>query len=212
MLPTRAGEAQTPERVRGRSSASDFERLIVPGLTHWNHPGFFGYFAISASPPGVLAELLSAALNQQGMLWRTSPAATELEEATLDWLRQMIGCRDVRGRHPRHGVGRHDARPGGRAGGGRSLRPLARTRRAQDVPRLRVYASEQAHSSVDKSLVAIGLGLESLRKIRVDDAFRLRSGRAEARASRRIVPPGFCRWPWWPPSARRPRRASIPCR
>src|SRR5688500_8556671 len=69
----------------------DFERILVPALTHWNHPGFFGYFAITASAPGVLAEFLSAALNQQAMLWRTSPAATELEEVSLRWLRDLMG-------------------------------------------------------------------------------------------------------------------------
>src|SRR5262245_825823 len=70
---------------------ADFERVIVPGLTHWNQPGFLAYFATTGSPPGVLAEFLSAALNQQAMLWRTSPAATELESVTLGWLRRLIG-------------------------------------------------------------------------------------------------------------------------
>src|SRR5438477_8637691 len=70
---------------------ADFERVLVPGLTHWNHPGFFAYFAITGSAPGVLADFLSAALNQQAMLWRTSPAATELEAVVLSWLRQLIG-------------------------------------------------------------------------------------------------------------------------
>src|SRR3954447_18345876 len=70
---------------------ADFERVLVPGLTHWNHPGFFAYFAITASAPGILAEFLAAALNQQAMLWRTSPASTELETVSLDWLRQLIG-------------------------------------------------------------------------------------------------------------------------
>jgi aromatic-L-amino-acid decarboxylase len=65
----------------------DFERVILPGITHWNHPGFFAYFAISASAPGILAELLTAALNVNAMLWKTSPSATELELRTLDWLR-----------------------------------------------------------------------------------------------------------------------------
>ena len=68
---------------------ADFERVLVPGLTHWNHPGFLAYFAITGSAPGVLAEFLSAALNQQAMLWRTSPAATELEAVALGWLRQL---------------------------------------------------------------------------------------------------------------------------
>src|SRR5919109_1154879 len=70
---------------------NDFERVVLPGITHWNHPGFFAYFAITGSAPGVLGEFLSAALNVQAMLWRTSPAATELEEVSLAWLRQLIG-------------------------------------------------------------------------------------------------------------------------
>src|SRR6185436_12934993 len=74
---------------------ADFERVLVPGLTHWNHPGFLAYFPITGSAPGVLAEFLSAALNQQAMLWRTSPAATELETVTLGWLRRLIGLPDA---------------------------------------------------------------------------------------------------------------------
>ncbi len=68
----------------------DVERALLPGVTHWNHPGFFAYFAISASGPGILADLLAAALNQQAMLWRTSPAATELEQVSLAWLRRLL--------------------------------------------------------------------------------------------------------------------------
>src|SRR5919204_4918044 len=90
-LPPTAPEQGEPfERI-----LEDFERIIVPGLTHWNHPGFLAYFAITASAPGVLAEFLSAALNQQAMLWRTSPAATELEEVALGWLRRLIGLPDA---------------------------------------------------------------------------------------------------------------------
>ena len=88
--------ARAPERGESFDAIfSDFERVILPGVTHWNHPGFFAYFAITGSAPGVLAEFLSAALNQQAMLWRTSPAATELEEVTLGWLRQLIGLPDA---------------------------------------------------------------------------------------------------------------------
>ena len=72
---------------------ADFERVIVPGLTHWNHPGFFAYFAITASGPGILAEFLSAALNQQAMLWRTSPAATELEAVRSAGCARSSACR-----------------------------------------------------------------------------------------------------------------------
>jgi len=86
-----AGALPTHAPERGESFDdifADFERVIVPGLTHWNHPGFFAYFDTSASGPGILAEMLSAGLNQQAMLWRTSPAATELEEVSLGWLRR----------------------------------------------------------------------------------------------------------------------------
>jgi aromatic-L-amino-acid decarboxylase len=84
--------ARAPERGESFDDIfGDFERVIVPGLTHWNHPGFFAYFDTSASGPGILAEMLSAGLNQQAMLWRTSPAATELEEVALGWLRHLMG-------------------------------------------------------------------------------------------------------------------------
>ena len=69
----------------------DLDEILLPGITHWNHPRFFAYFAISGSEPGILAEFLTAALNVNAMLWRTSPAATELEEVALDWLRQLLG-------------------------------------------------------------------------------------------------------------------------
>src|SRR3954469_19553815 len=69
----------------------DFETTIAPGLTHWNHPAFFGYFATSSSVPGIIGELLAAAVDVKAMLWKTSPAATELEEVVTDWLRQMLG-------------------------------------------------------------------------------------------------------------------------
>src|SRR5262245_27530802 len=90
-LPDRAPEEPEPfEAVM-----SDFERILVPGLTQWNHPGFLAYFPITGSAPGALAEFLAAALNQQAMLWRTSPAATELEAVTLGWLRRLIGLPDA---------------------------------------------------------------------------------------------------------------------
>jgi aromatic-L-amino-acid decarboxylase len=151
---------------------ADFERVIVPGITHWNHPGFFAYFAISGSGPGILGELLAAALNVNAMLWRTSPSATELEEVTLEWLRQLLGlpagfdgvitdtasistlCALAAARE----AGFPEGRAQGLSGG----------------PHLRAYCSEQAHSSVDKACLVLGLGLAGLRKIPVDDAFRMR--------------------------------------
>jgi aromatic-L-amino-acid decarboxylase len=168
--------ARAPERGEDfESILGDFERIIMPGITHWNHPGFFAYFAITGSSPGVLAEFLSAALNAQGMLWRTSPAVTELEEVTLAWLRQLLGLPasfegviyDTASTSSMHALAtaRHvavpDVRQRGLAG-----RP--------DVPPLRVYCSDQAHSSIDKAVMALGLGHAALRKIPADEAFRMR--------------------------------------
>lgn len=155
----------------------DVDRLILPGITHWNHPGFLAYFANTGSPPGVIAELLTAALNVNGMLWRTSPSATELEEVSLDWLRQMLGLAD----HWR-GVITDTASMS-------SLLALAAARDAA-VPDLRqrglagrpdlaplvVYASDQAHSSIDKACLMLGLGLDNLRKVPVDRDFRMVPG------------------------------------
>ncbi len=171
-LPTSAPEHGEPFE----QMLDDFERILLPGITHWNHPGFFAYFAITGSAPGVLAEFLSAALNQQAMLWRTSPAATELETVTLGWLRVMMGLPsdfdgviyDTASVSTLHALAaaREASVPGVRAHGLASRR---------DVPPLRVYCSEQTHSSIDKSVILLGLGQEALRKIPVDDQFRLRA-------------------------------------
>jgi aromatic-L-amino-acid decarboxylase len=155
---------------------ADFERVLVPALTHWNHPGFFGYFAITASAPGVLAEFLSAALNQQAMLWRTSPAATELEEVALGWLRDLMGLPetfegviyDTASIATLHALAaaRETAVPG--------VRELGLAGRS-GLGALRVYCSEQAHSSVDKAMIMLGLGHASLRHIAADAEFRMRA-------------------------------------
>lgn len=154
---------------------SDFETLLIPGITHWNHPGFFAYFAISGSAPGVLAEFLTAALNVQAMLWRTSPAATELEEVALGWLRQLLGLPDsfdgviydtasIASLHAlaaAREVAIPDVRTKGLAG-------------RSGLPRISVYVSEQAHSSIDKAAITLGFGQDALRRIPVDKQFRMR--------------------------------------
>lgn len=152
----------------------DFEKILLPGITHWNHPAFFAYFGITGSAPGILGELLASALNVNAMLWRTSPAATELEDVTLDWLRQMTGlpanfqgcimdtasvATMVAIAAARERLGLH-IREQGMAG-----RP--------DLPRLRVYTSEQAHSSVEKGAITLGIGQEGVCKIATDSAFRM---------------------------------------
>jgi aromatic-L-amino-acid decarboxylase len=150
----------------------DVERLIVPGLTHWNHPGFFAYFSISASAPGILGELLAAAFNVNAMLWKTSPVATELEAVTLDWLRQMLGLPPGL-----FGVIQDTASVStlvALAAAREAVPGLeARRRGLVGQARLRMYASEQAHSSVEKAGLVLGIGQEGLRKIPVDGAFRM---------------------------------------
>jgi aromatic-L-amino-acid decarboxylase len=154
---------------------ADVERVLVPGLTHWNHPGFFAYFASTGSAPGVLAEFLAAALNQQAMLWSTSPAATELEAVALGWLRQLIGLPpefegviyDTASTSTMH------AMLAAREAAIRDVRVRGLAGRS-DVPHVRVYCSEQTHSSIDKSLMAVGLGQESLKKIAVDVEYRMK--------------------------------------
>lgn len=156
----------------------DFEEIIVPGITHWNHPSFFAYFAISGSGPGILAELLSAALNVNAMLWKTSPAATELEEISLDWLRQMLGLppeffgiiydtASIASLHAiaaaREALADLKVREEGLAG--RAV-----------VPRLRLYTSEHAHSSIEKAAIVLGIGQSGVRKIAVDSEFRMDPG------------------------------------
>jgi len=166
--------AQAPEQGEPFEQVfADFERILVPALTHWNHPGFLAYFASSASPPGVLGEMLAGALNQQAMLWKTSPAATELEETALGWLRQLVGLPeafegviyDTASVSTLHALAaaREYVVPGVRAHG------LA----AAGMP-LRIYASEHAHSSVDKAVTTLGFGLDALRKIPADAEFRMR--------------------------------------
>ncbi len=163
---------QEPEAMA--AILEDFDRVIMPGITHWNHPSFFAYFSISSSGPGILGELLTAALDVNGMLWKTSPSATELEESTLDWLRQMIGLpAEFRG------VITDTASMS-------SLIAIAAAREALDLeirekglagrpelPRLRVYTSEQAHSSIEKGALTLGIGQQNVRKIATDTAFRM---------------------------------------
>jgi aromatic-L-amino-acid decarboxylase len=160
----------------------DFEKIIVPGITHWNHPCFFAYFGITGSTPGILGELLSAALNVNGMLWQTSPAATELEEVALDWLRQLLGLpREFDGvimdtasvstlcaiAAARHELSDLEIRERGMSG-------------RSDLPLLRLYTSEQAHSSVEKAALVLGIGKAGVRKIPTDDEFRMDPGALES--------------------------------
>jgi aromatic-L-amino-acid/L-tryptophan decarboxylase len=164
--PTAPEQGEPMERI-----LDDFERILLPGITQWNHPAFFAYFNSTGSAPGVLAEFLTAALNQQAMLWRTSPAATELEEVATGWLRGLLGLPE-----PFEGVIND-------SGSSSTFHALLAAReaavpgvRVHGLPgrQVRVYSSELAHSSVDKALMALGMGHAALRKIPVDDAYRMR--------------------------------------
>ncbi len=173
---------------------ADYARLIEPNITHWQHPGFLAYFPSVASGPGILGEWLAAGLNSNVMLWRNAPASTELEQVVVDWLRRMLGLPDrfdgmltdtasvssllafVAARHAVPGL---DAREQGLAG-----RP--------EIGRLRAYASVEAHSSIDKAAIVVGVGRDGLRRIAVDGEHRLRPD-ALARAIAEDRAAG-----WWP--------------
>jgi aromatic-L-amino-acid decarboxylase len=152
----------------------DFREHVLTGMTHWNHPGWFAYFPANNSPPSVEAEMLTAALGAQCMSWITSPAATELEQVVTEWLRRMLGLDEgftgviqdtastatlvallsARERATKYGFGRY----GGRVDGG---------------DRLCVYASTEAHSSVEKGVRLAGIGVSRYRRIPVDEYFAI---------------------------------------
>jgi aromatic-L-amino-acid decarboxylase len=169
-LPTEPPEAgESMEEI-----LADVDRLIVPALTHWSHPGFFAYFATSTSAPGIFGEMLSAALDVKALLWRGAPAAQELEEVTLSWLRQMIDLPEAFSGiiYDTASVSTLHAIAAAREGLDLRVREDGMSGRA-DLPLLRVYASEQAHSSVEKCVITLGLGQRSLRKIPTDAEFRM---------------------------------------
>ncbi|OYW10994.1 MAG: amino acid decarboxylase, partial [Acidobacteriia bacterium 12-62-4] len=148
---------------------ADFETQILPAVGHWNHPRFFNYFSCTGSVPGVLAEMLAAALNSNGLNWVATPAVSELEQVALAWLRQWSGLPD-----DYFGQIFDTASVS-------TLHALAAAREMADpdsrrlglTKRLRVYCSDQAHSSVDKAAIAVGIGLDNLVKIPSDAEFRL---------------------------------------
>jgi aromatic-L-amino-acid/L-tryptophan decarboxylase len=154
---------------------ADLDRLILPGITHWNHPSFFAYFGITGSGPGIVGELIASALNVNAMLWRTSPAATELEQRTLEWVLEMLGL-------PAGWFGEildtassstMTALAAAREAAGLDIRRRGMAGRA-DLPALRVYTSAEAHSSVEKACIALGIGQDGLEKIGTDEALRMR--------------------------------------
>lgn len=148
----------------------DVDRLLLPGVTHWNHPRFMGYFGITGSVPGVVGELVASALNVNAMLWKTSPTATELEMVATRWLASLLGLPPWFGTiHDTASSATFSALGAARH---RCL-PEVRSHGLAGAPPVAVYTSDQAHSSVDKAMIALGLGLDSLRRIPSDAAFRM---------------------------------------
>ena len=156
--------------VQGESltdALSDFRDVIVPGLTHWNHPSFFGYFAMTGSGPGILGEMLAAALNVNAMVWRSSPSGTELEELTADWLRQLLGLpssfdgviNDTASSSSLHAL----------AAAREAAYPDVRNEGMFQQVHGRIYASEEAHSSIEKAALTLGFGRSGYQTIRTDE-------------------------------------------
>ena len=153
---------------------NDVDELILPSVTHWNHPNFHGLFSTSTSSVGIFGEMLAAAFDMKAMLWRTSPASTELEDVTLDWLRQMMGLPDTFEGiiYDTASVSTMHAIAAARERADLNIRDEGMSGRPH-LPLLRVYCSEHVHSSIDKSVITLGLGQRSLRKIAVNERFEM---------------------------------------
>jgi aromatic-L-amino-acid decarboxylase len=168
--------AVPPEKGESADNVlADLDRLIVPGLTHWNHPGFLAYFSSSTTDAGIVAELLAAELNQNAMLWRTSPAGTELEERMIEWIRHFVGLPDGF-----EGVIQDTASTSSFvaliAARERAVPDVRRRGLAgrEDLGPAAMYMSEQAHSSLEKAAIAAGLGLDHVHRIPVDQLLRMK--------------------------------------
>lgn len=155
---------------------SDIDKLILPAVTHWNHPNFHGLFSTSTSSVGIFGEMLAAAFDMKAMLWRTSPASTELEDVTLDWLRQMLGLPEVFEGiiYDTASVSTMQAIAAARERANVGVRDEGMSGRPH-LPLMRVYASEHVHSSIDKSVITLGLGTRSLKKIACNDRFEMKA-------------------------------------
>lgn len=163
--------AQGPERGESFDAMlHDFDKIVMPAVTHWNHPSFFAYFACTGSTPAVLGEMLAAALNTNGLHWKTSPAVAELEQVSLGWLRQWMNLPDdfFAIIYDTASVSSFHAICAARE------RFDAAARENGQQPGLVMYTSDQAHSSIEKGAIAAGIGHKNVRKIPSDDQFCMR--------------------------------------
>jgi aromatic-L-amino-acid/L-tryptophan decarboxylase len=176
-LPAHAPEEPEPFEAM----MADFESVILPGITHWNSPRFFAYFATSAAPIAVAAEALAAALDVKAMLWRTSPSATELEEVTMRWLAELMGLpSDFTGIiYDTASIGGFTALAAARESLDLGVREHGMTGR--QLPKLRVYVTEHTHSHIEKACIALGVGRENVVKIACDNEYRMRPDDLAAR-------------------------------
>lgn len=149
----------------------DLDKIILPGITHWQHPNFMAYFSSTASGPGILADIVSSTLNSNGMVWKSSPALTELEFVVLNWLRKILNLPDgykgiiydTASISSLHAI----------AAAREYLNLDIRNKGLSGIPKLRLYCSEQAHSSIEKAAITLGIGLENVKKISTDSYFRM---------------------------------------
>jgi len=180
--------AQAPEQGEPfEKILADIDRVIVPGMTHWSHPMFLGYFGWTATAPGLLGEMISAPLNVNAMTWRTCPAATELETLVIAWLRQWLQLPeefdgvvyDTASVGVMHAlaVAREEAVP--------ETRRLGLTNR--DLPRFRIYTSDQAHSSAEKAAIALGIGEDNVQRVPSDVEFRMDASALRAMVKRDVA-------------------------
>jgi len=166
--------SQPPEHGESfENILADVDRLIVPGMVHWSHPKFLGYFGWTTTAPGLLGEIITAPLNVNAMTWRTSPAATELETLVIDWLRQWLGLPDQFGGvvYDTASVGIMHALAVAREEAAPSTRKRGLI--GAGAPLFRVYASDQAHSSAEKAAIALGLGEDNVQRVPSDSEFRM---------------------------------------
>ncbi len=165
--------------IKGKSFEdllNEFEKKFFRGITHWNHPGFMAYFNSTSCEAGILAEYLIAALNLNGMIWKTSPIFTELEELVINWFKKMLGIDDKFWGiiYDTASISTFHALASAREQLNLNIREKGFSGRS-DLPRLSIYCSEHAHSSVEKSAIALGIGQENVRKITSNNKFEMDS-------------------------------------
>lgn len=186
---TTSSPPELPESID--EIVADLDRVVMPGVLHWGHPGFVAYFGSTSNGPALLGEIASAALNVSAMTWRTSPAATELETVVLDWIRQMVGLSDKFTGivYDTASTGVLHAMAAAREAKGGDIRRKGMAGRT-DLPRYRLYTSDQAHSSLEKAAIVLGFGEENVVRVGCDDAFRMDSSQLRD-AIRADVSQGF---------------------